>query len=106
MTADINKALKKSFLSEPPGSSPITTNYLPQEPTYQDLFKFRIKKLKSKRLQKKFYKNPYPYISKTLAIEFNKKKWNALGRIMSEQIYSRLSAPSLTERILCCIGVI
>jgi len=92
-TIDVNKAL--NFLSVELD----TTNYLPQEPTYQDLFKFRIKKLKSKRLQKKFYKNPYPYISKTLAIEFNKKRWNALGRIMSEQIYYRLNAPSFTERI-------
>ncbi len=76
-----------------------TTNYLPDEPTYKDLFKFRIRKLKSKRLQKKFYKNPYPYISETLADEFRRKMWNALGRVMSEQIYSRLSEPSFARSI-------
>jgi len=79
---------------------------LPETPKREDLLPFLGKRLRSKRLRKKFldhsdyYLNNKHFIPVSIAKEYNFKRWAALGKICAEEIFYVLSRESLTRKIL------
>lgn len=73
---------------------------LPQHPAREDLLPF-LTGLKTKRLRKKFLRNPFRYTPRFLP----RKIWNEyLGKCLvapvSKQVYSTLSEPTISSRIM------
>lgn len=81
---------------------------LPKAPKKEDLLPFLGKRLRSKRLRKKFlnhfdvYLNNKHFIPVSISKEFNWKRWMALGKICAEEIYSTLGREGFTRQILKC----
>jgi len=84
------------------------TNYLPKEPCREDLLPFLRGKFSTKRLRKKFLECPDRYAKFVIYAvwkEWNLKRWCGLGRVMGEQIYSRINQESFMHRVLVATPV-
>ena len=69
------------------------TNYLPKEPCREDLLPFLRGKFSTKRLRKKFLECPDSYAKFVIHAvwkEWGIKRWSGLGRVIGEQLYSRI----------------
>jgi hypothetical protein len=79
---------------------------LPETPKREDLLPFLGKRLRSKRLRKKFidhfdvYVNNKHFIPVSISKEFYWKRWMALGQICAEEIYSTLGREDFAQKIL------
>jgi len=65
--------------------------YLPERPVVEDMLRFCCKKIKTKRLRKKFLANPekyaYKYIMKKVWMEFVQKQCKMFGEAFGEKIW-------------------
>jgi hypothetical protein len=80
---------------------------LPSEPTAKDLLPFLMGRMRTKRLRKKFLSNFDRYIRKgfissRISAEWHRKRFNRLGRVMADQIYTIIGQESFAEKILVC----
>lgn len=79
---------------------------LPEYPERKDLFPFLGKRLKTKRLRKKFldhfdsYLDNKRFIPDVIAQEYNQKRWRKLGKVLGEEMYSVLSRKSFLRQVL------
>jgi hypothetical protein len=79
---------------------------LPETPKREDLLPFLGKRLRSKRLRKKFidhfdvYVNNKHFIPVSISKEFYWKRWMALGQVLLKEIYSTLGREDFTRQIL------
>jgi len=93
-------------MSEFNPAKPKDPKRLPETPKKEDLLPFLGKRLRSKRLRKKFldhfdvYLNNKHFIPVSISKEFYGKRWTALGQVLLKEIYSTLGREDFTRQIL------
>lgn len=79
--------------------------YLSDDPATYELLPYLSGRMKTKRLRKKFMQNVSYYAARDgfiipdVRAEWKRKRWQGLGKVMADAIYSRLSEESFCATI-------